>query len=211
MQNSTLAVGSLAALDGVLGNDQLFDWGSNVDVVIVPTAAAFTGAAEAAVMAAHVLERLDARVEALMVTDRSSSAQPYFVERLAQADVVVLCDGSALHARSVWRNTPVGGAIAQASQLIALGGVASVLGEVMIDPRGGAPMIGLGYRPGVAFCAPASTEQLARTRSLLASDVTLVVLGPRGVLQFVNQQWRIVQADDVVVTRGPTIVELYDS
>lgn len=190
---------------------QLFDWVGDKDVVIVPTAAAFTGAAEAAVLVAHTLESVDARVEALMVTDRTSSAATYFEQRVARADVVVLCDGSALHARAVWRDTPVGDAIARANHLVAVGAVASVLGEVMIDPRGGAPTLGLGYRPGVALCPPASDDQLARTRSLLSRDVPLVVLGPRSVLQFADRRWRVVRAEDVVVTRGPEPGKLYDS
>jgi len=202
VESSTLVVGSLDALHAALEMGVHGVLAANADVVVVPTAAAFIGAAQAAVLTAGVFDDLDARVEALMLTDRASNSERYFIERLTAADLVVLCDGSPLHARMVWRNSPVGDAINATHSLVAIGAVASVLGDVMIDPRGGAPMIGLGYRPGVAICTPASEEQMDRTRSLLASDLALVVLGPRGVLHRDQDQWRVVRGTDVVVTRG---------
>jgi len=47
----------------------------------------------------------DVHVEALMVSERARRPT-VFIERLASADVVVLCDGSPLHARSVCARTP---------------------------------------------------------------------------------------------------------
>jgi quercetin dioxygenase-like cupin family protein len=47
---------------------------------------------------------------------------------------------------------------------------------------------------------------MLRTRSLL-SDVTLVVVGPTGILHHDGERWRVV-AGDVVVTRGHDAVEL---
>ena len=35
-----------------------------------------------------------------MITDRSSSDEPYFAQRIRGADLVVLADGSPLHAKS---------------------------------------------------------------------------------------------------------------
>ena len=207
MHTSTLAVGSLGALRAAVTSATL-GAPPNADVVVVPTAAAFTGAAEAALALARALEGLDARVEALMVTDRAAADETYFVSRLTDADLVVLGDGSALHARSVWRHSRVGDAINAATHLVAVGSVASVLGEVMIDPRGGAPTTGLNYRAGIALCSPASLEQLGRTRSLLGGDVTLVVLGARGVLEWREGAWRVVCGDDVEVTRGARVVTL---
>jgi hypothetical protein len=206
MQTMTVAVGSLNALSAVFARD-IVDLAEGADVVVVPTAAAFTGITEAAFAVAQVCEPFGFRVEALMIADRTGAAEAYFAERLAAADLVVLCDGSPLHARSVWRTTPVGEAIAKASLLVAVGSVASVLGTVMIDPRGGAPTTGLDYRGGIAFTAPASDDQLMRTRSLLAPDVALVVLGPSGVVSHDGSSWKVVD-DDVVVTRGHDIVEL---
>jgi hypothetical protein len=77
----------------------------------------------------------------------------------------------------------------------------------MIDPRGGAPTTGLGYREGLAIGVNASEEQLTRTRTLLGTDVPLAVLGSRGVVHFDGTKWRR-GSDDVVVTRGHEVIEL---
>jgi len=208
VERSVVAVGSLDALAGYLSDPSLSDLQSGADVVVVPTAAAFLGAAQAALEVAHKLEGLDARLEALMVTDRASAHEPHFAQRIHDASLVVLCDGAALHARSVWRETPVGLALARAFHLVAVGASASVLGEVMIDPRGGAPTTGLGFTSGVAFCAPANDEQLARTRTLLDADTALVVLGARGVLVNVRGTWRVIVDRDVTVSRGTELTTL---
>ena len=203
-----VAVGSLDALADYLSDPSLAALAPGADVVVVPTAAAFLGAAQAAVDVAHKLEGLDAQLEALMVTDRASAHEAHFAQRILEASLVVLCDGASLHARSVWRETPVGIALARASHLVAVGASASVLGEVMIDPRGGAPTTGLGLTSGVAFCAPANDEQLTRTRTLLDEDTALVVLGARGVVANENGTWRIVVDRDVVVSRGTELTTL---
>jgi cyanophycinase-like exopeptidase len=179
-----------------------------IDVVVVPTAAAFTGAAEAALTVAQSLEGLGAQLEALMVSDRTSANEPHFASRIEEASLVLLCDGSPLHARSVWRDSLVGAALAQARRVVAVGATASVLGEVMIDPRGGAPTTGLGLASGVAFCAPASEEQLTRTRTLLDEGTALVVLGERGVVAHENGTWRVVVSEDVIVSRGTEVTAL---
>lgn len=207
MSYTTLVVGSLEALGTALDDQLLGDLGGHADVVVLPTAAAFTGLAEAALAVAQILEGRDVRVEALMVGDRAAAYEPHFVERLAGADLVVLCGGSALHARTVWRATPVGEALRAVRRLVAVGSVATVLGEVMIDPRGGAPTTGLGYRPGLAICVGEGEEQLARTRSLLAPDETLVALGPLGVLARDDTAWHVI-VDDLDVTRGHQTVVL---
>ena len=201
MSHSTFAVGSLAGLTALLADHETLRRPDHADVVIVPTAAAFTGITESAVAIAAAFDGYDLRVEALMAGDRRALSDPYFARRISEADVVVLGDGSPLHARSVWRATDVGAAIDASTTLVAIGSVTTVLGDVMIDPRGGAPTTGLGYRSGAALCLAASDEQMARTRSLLASDVALVTLGPTGIVHHDDSGWRVVHGD-VVVTRG---------
>jgi hypothetical protein len=201
MSRTTFAFGSLEALSGLLAEHETLRLDDNADVVLVPTAAAFTGITEAAVALAAPFEGFDVRVEALMAGDRLALSDPYFARRISEAHLVVLGDGSPLHARSVWRASDVGAAIDASTTLIAIGSVVTVLGDVMIDPRGGAPTTGLGYRSGAALCFAASDEQMARTRSLLASDVALVTLGPTGVVHHGESGWRVVRGD-VVVTRG---------
>jgi hypothetical protein len=201
------AVGSLVALQEALRRADPIALRDNADVVVVPTAAAFTGAEAAAIEVADVVEPYGVKVEALMNVARASSNEPYFGDRLRAADVVILSDGSSLHARSVWRESLVGEAIRDAHNVIALGAVASVLGDVMIDPRGGAPTNGLGFVSGLVLGVTESDEQLARTRTLLGDDAILAVLGQHGVVHFDGTKWRAVTSD-VVTSRGGEFVEL---
>lgn len=205
--NSVTAVGSLDALGDVLGGRSVIVLPEEADVVIVPTAAAFSGAEAAAVSLAALFETGDAKVEALMNVSRDSSDEPHFAERVRSADLVVLSDGSALHAKSVWRGTLIGEALRTCRQVAAIGSVASVLGDVMVDPRGGAPTVGLGYVSGLVIALRASDDQLSRTRSLLGKDETFAVLGHRGAVHFDGTNWHVVAAD-VVTTRGDQTVEL---
>ncbi len=207
MQVTTVVVGSLEALREVLAKGELVEVSRGGDVVVVPTGAAFTGLSEAAVELAALFEVSGAKVEALMIGERTASFEPYFVERLRGADLVVLSDGSALHAKSAWLGTPVGEAIRDAARLVAVGSCASVLGAVMIDPRGGAPTNGLGYREGLAIGVNVSDEQLTRARTLLGTELPLAILGPRGVVHFDGTTWHR-GSDDVVVTRGHEVVDL---
>jgi len=208
VNRSIFFLGSLDGLSTIFDDQSYREPTGEADVVVLPTAAAFIGAAEASVGVAEACEGIEARVEALMVTDRASANEAYFASRIVQADLVILCDGSVLHARSVWRNTLVGDAIAKASQLVALGSVSSLLSEVTIDPRGGAPTTGMGLCQGVTFCPPVNDDQLVRTRSLLGLDTALVVLGPRGVVHFGDEGWRALDGDDLVVTRGHDVTTL---
>jgi len=75
---------------------------------------------------------------------------------------------------------PVGEALRDAPLVVTIGSVTSVLFETMIDPRGGAPTTGLGYREGLVVTTSASEEQLSRTRTLLGDDAVLAVLGDSG-------------------------------
>ena len=207
MEVLTLVVGSLESLVSAADAGGVVELSAGADVVVVPTASAFTGLAEAAWAVAEALAPLDVRVEALMVADRASAGEPHFVRRLHDADLVVLCDGSPLHARSVWRETPVGAAIDAASRVVAIGSVATVLGDPMIDPRGGAPTTGLGYRTGLVISTPTSDEQMSRTRTLLVADLTLCVGGRDDGVAHDEHGWRTVMGAPVV-TRGHDTVEL---
>ena len=142
-----------------------------------------------------------------MVSDRAATADTVLDANVSPTPTSWCCvtDRRCTRARCGARNA-FGDAINAAATLVAIGAVASVLGEVMIDPRGGAPTTGLGYRGGAALSVPASEEQMARTRSLLR-DVALVVIGPSGVVHHDGERWRVV-AGDVVVTRGHDVVEL---
>ncbi|HQU27259.1 MAG TPA: hypothetical protein PLS29_09555 [Acidimicrobiales bacterium] len=201
---TTVLAGSLHAAVPVLGSLGL---APGADCVVVPTAAAFTGATGATVRAAETLSPLGARVEGLVVVTREEASNDYVTRRVGEADLVVLLDGAALHARAVWRDSPLGAALARARRLVAVGDVASLVLSVMVDPRGGAPTTGLGLREGLVVTGRASGDQLARTRALVGGDVTLAVLDEDGVVVGEDGRWRVA-AGTVEVTRGASPASL---
>ncbi len=200
MHDASVLVGSLSSLGVALATPGLVELDEGADVVLLPTAAAFVGPRRAGLELLDVVEPY-ARGEVLMVTDRTGAQAEYPARRVAEADLVVLADGSALHARSVWRESPVGAAIARAHQLIAIGETGSALFDVMVDPRGGAPTSGLGYRHDLVLTRPAPRDQLTRTRALLGATHPLVVLGDSGIVAGHDTTWRVV-AGEVQVSRG---------
>lgn len=145
-------------------------------------------------------------ISAVTGSDRASAHEAGALEDIASADVVILVEGAPLHARSVWRATPLGEAL-RSSRLIAIGSSGSVLGETMIDPRGGAPTTGLGFFDGVVIGVGTGLEESARTRSLLGEDVLYAQLGPGSVVSF-DGHWQVNVGDDLVVTRGVEVVAL---
>ena len=186
----TIIVGSLAALSFVIQMTHELVLSASSDVVILPTAAAYYGATAAAVELAQRFESTGVNIEALMVTNRTSAHETYFAQRIMSADWVVFTDGSPLHVRSTLRETPVGDALHGAQRIVGVGTAVGSLFAEMIDPRGGAPTTGLGYRRGLVICADASSDQLGRTRQLLTTNEPLVVLGEKDIIFGVGASWR---------------------
>ena len=179
---------------------------ADADVVVVPTAAAFAGPEAVLITVSDQLTARGARVEGLMVTDRSGANEPYFARRLEDADVVLVPDGAALHARTVWRGTAVGEALVNARRMAAVGAVASVLGSVMIDPRGGAPTTGLGRFDDLVVGTCENEVADRRTVGLLGA-ATVALMGDAGVVIRTDVGWRVL-VGDVAVTRAGVVSAL---
>ncbi len=175
-------------------------------VCVVATAAAFQNPLDAIDRVRERLAQSEAQVAGIEMVDRRSANDPSVVGQVASADVVVLVDGAALHARSVWRESAFVSTL-KTSRVIAIGSVGSVLGETMIDPRGGAPTTGLGFFSGVVISVSAGVATSNRTRDLLGDQVVLVELGPRSVVTC-DGQWRVDSGEGMAVTRGRETVEL---
>ncbi len=175
----TILAGSLESLRQWLKG--VTNW-CDVAVVILPTAAAFVQPTATAVSVGLLFEAVGARVEVLMLTQRVEADNADMAQRIAAADWVVLLDGSPLHAAAVWRGTLVGEALSRAKGIIALGATTTVLGSTMIDPRGGAPTKGLGYRPELLVSTALPDEMMTRLTSLL-SPATLRTLAAGDLIE----------------------------
>jgi hypothetical protein len=116
-------------------------------VCVLATAAAFRGPRDAIDELSSRSVWGDVRLVGVEALDRASASDPAVLSAVNAADLVVLVDGAVLHARSVWRLSALGESLRSRS-ILAVGSVGSVLGDTMIDPRGGAPTTGLGYFDG---------------------------------------------------------------
>ncbi len=201
-----LFIGSLDALDVALDVALAeLEGHASPRVCVVATAAAFRGPAAAIEEVEQPLARRRANVVTLTVLDRASANDPDVVAIVVASDLVILCDGAVLHARSVWRHSLLGEELGRSS-LLCVGATGSVLGATMIDPRGGAPTTGLGLFDDVVLGVHASAEQSQRTRDLLVRE-TLVELGPRSMVAY-DGAWRVLDGRDLEVTRAGVAVDL---
>ncbi len=188
LKNVLTLVGSLSALRELAAEHDFSR------ALVLPTAAAYLGVEQAV----SALRAVIADFDLLSVVDRAGAMASENAQRVRDAQRVICLDGAVLHARSVWRNSPLAEALAEV-EVVAIGQVGSVFGEVMIDPRGGAPTTGMGWFADVAITTAESSDQMRRTRELAGPRVTLVELGPRAVVRY-DGQWDL--NDDCVVTRG---------
>ena len=118
-----------------------------------------------------------------MVLSRADADDPANVAAVREARFIYLGGGSPLHLRSVLKQSPVWQALEEAwhdgAVLAGVGAGAMVLGDPMVDPRGGAFTLGLGLIEQLAILPESSTwspERLHRTVSLAEEGVTLLVI-----------------------------------
>ncbi len=89
----------------------------------------------------------------------------------------LLLEGSPLHARALWRHSALSERWRLApGPVVAIGTSSTVLGDVMVDPRGGAPTSGVGLFRGRVISLALSESVETRTRQLLGTQNTLEIL-----------------------------------
>jgi cyanophycinase len=152
-------------------------------IVVLPTADAYEQP-QALVDAALVWGgRIGVSVEPLMVLTRDQ-ADESAAAVVAAAPAVFLAGDSAIHLRSVLKDTPlfaaVIGVIERGGVVIASGASATALCDPMTDQRGGGFALGLGLVTGVAVIPAPETwpqEQLDRAHQLADTAVIDLPVG----------------------------------
>jgi len=118
------------------------------DVLVLPTAAAYEGPSRVVDAARGWFNSLGASVTALNVLQRRDAEDKENIAIVGDARFIYLSDGSPLHLRSVLKGSLLWEAIVSAWQngAVVAGSSAGamVLGDPMVDPRGGAFTLGLG-------------------------------------------------------------------
>lgn len=174
-------------------------------VVVLPTADAFEQPEELVRAALAWGERLEVDVEALMVLQRHDAEEPGAAEAIRTARAVYLAGDSSQHLRSALKGTPVyealGDVVARGGVVAAVGASAAALCDPMLDQRGGAFTLGLGFVQGLAVVPEADTESEERRQRTLSLATTPVVELPTGsALVRRGGEWELV-GDPVV--HGP--------
>jgi cyanophycinase len=192
-------------------------------VAVIPTASAFEGPEAAVLEIANWLVGLGAEVEGLMVSTRSDAELEEMARRLERADLAYLSDGTALHLCSTLRETVLFsallGMLASGKTVVASGAAAAALCDPMIDPRGGAPTVGLGPIFGFTVVPHVGRdgddlhqEKLHRTVGLVSAMLPVVAIssgaglrcGPDGRCEPLGDAGITVYLDRQVLPGGVT-------
>jgi cyanophycinase len=153
------------------------------EVLVVPTAAAYEQPQKVVEAAAAYFVDLGVKVKAANVYGRSAAMDKANVKAVRAAKLVYFGDGSPLHMRSVFKDTPWWDALVEAwndgTAVAGTGAGAMVLGDPMVDPRGGAFTLGLGLLPSLAAMTKTHDwhhETKRRTIHLATTGLPLVAV-----------------------------------
>jgi cyanophycinase len=187
--NLTGSGGTLALIGGgewSAGCDfdtDLWEEGGRSEVVVLPTAAAYEHPEREVARAGAYFSGLGIASRGLPVLARTDAEDEMLAADVRRAHFVYLGDGSPLHLRSVLKDSPVWAALVAAwrdgAVVAGSGAGAMVLGDPMVDPRGGALTLGLGLIRQVAVVPGAntwSTEKAQRTVRLATGDLRIVAV-----------------------------------
>jgi cyanophycinase len=126
----------------------LLDQSGASEVLVLPTGAAYEHPQRLVDQATTYFKSLGVTARGLMVVGRPDAQAKEHADAVAAAKFVYLVGGSALHLRSVLKESPVWDALISAwnggAAVAGSSAGAMVLGDPMVDPRGGAFTLGLG-------------------------------------------------------------------
>ena len=211
-------VGGMAWSAGCDFDRELLEASGTNEVVVLPTAAAYENPDKRVEVAAAWFEKLGAKVRAVEVLNRPDAESDEHAAIIRGAGFVYLSGGSPLHLRSVLKDTACWSALVDAwgdgAALAGSSAGAMVLGDPMVDPRGGAYTLGLGLLPGLAVIPHANTwshDKAKRTFELAQRDVTVVAIDDSTALvRSAEGEWRAAGAGNVAAWRNGSELALSD-
>ena len=170
-------------------DELLLELSGSSSVLVLPTAAAFEHPERAIETAVSYFSRLGASVQPCMVLRRTDAEDPDLARKVRDAPFVYLAGGSVLHLRSVLKASLVWDALVAAwaggAALAGSSAGAMVLGDTMVDPRGGALTLGLGLLTPLAVLPHASNwseEKTHRTVKLASGGLRIAAIDERTAL-----------------------------
>jgi cyanophycinase len=180
---------------------------STDEVLILPTAAAYEHPENAVRTAEGWFEGLGARATGLMVLGRTDAEDPANAAIVRAASFVYLSGGSAMHLRSVLKDSATWRALLDAwrdgAVVAGSSAGAMVLTDPMVDPRGGALTVGLGMIENLAVIphfGQENAEKVHRSVALAAPGVRVVGVPERtALIREPDGTWRQAGAGEVEV------------
>lgn len=205
-------VGGEAFAEGCTFDRRLLEASGAGEVLVLPTAAAYEHPERVVEAARRWFAGLGATVRPLMVLSRPDASDPGMVEQVRAARFVYLAGTSAMHLRSVMKDTPLWGALVEAwstgAVLAGSSAAAMAMCDPMVDPRGGAFTLGLGLVEQLAVITEFDTwshERVRRTFELAGDRLTVVGIARRTALVCdPDGTWWTEGVGEVVVHRGGT-------
>jgi cyanophycinase len=193
--------------DGCTFDEELWRQSGRAEVLVLPTAAAYEHPDRAVETARGWFARFGAEAVGLMVLSRRDALEEEAAERIRSARFIYLSGGSPMHLRSVLKDTPAWVALVHAWQAGAVvagsSAGAMVLGDSMVDPRGGALTLGLGLVPRVAFMPHYDTwseEKAHRTVQLATGHLRIAAIDERtALIRDPEGSWSAAGAGEVTV------------
>jgi cyanophycinase len=176
----------------------LLELSGTTEVLVLPTAAAYWHPERAVATAASYFSAFGASVKACMVLRRADAEDNENAGVVRGARFIYVAGGSVLHLRSVLKASAVWEALVEAwtggAVLAGSSAGAMVLGDTMVDPRGGALTLGLGLLPQLAVLPHAnswSEEKTHRTVRLAGGRLRIAAIDERtALLRAPDGHWR---------------------
>jgi cyanophycinase len=207
-------IGGAEWTDGCRYDQELWQAADRPEVLVLPTAAAYEHPARSVDAASAWFASFGAQVRGLMVLARGDAEDDDNVEVVRRARFVYLGGGSSLHLRSVLKDSRLWSALVAAwhdgAVVAGSSAGAMVLGDPMVDPRGGALTLGLGLVRGLAVLPHSDTwsaEKSRRTVSLATGHLRIAAVDERtALIRDPAGTWRTSGAGEVTVyvDGGPT-------
>lgn len=167
----------------------LLDASGGTEVLVLPTAAAYEHPQRSVTDAERWFDELGATVRGLPVLTRRDALDDANVAPVRSARFIYLSSGSPMHLRSVLKDSPVWDALLDAWQdgavLAGSAAGAMVLGDPMVDPRGGALTLGLGLIAQLAVIPQHDTwsdDKAKRTLRIAPAGMPLAGIDERTAL-----------------------------
>ncbi len=200
-------VGGAEWTEGCTFDEQLWQAAGRPEVLVLPTAAAYEHPERAVETAHRWFAGFGADVTGLMVLSRPDAMDLAAAEQIRQARFLYLSGGSPMHLRSVLKDSAAWEALVEAwrSGAVVAGSSAGamVLGDPMVDPRGGALTLGLGLISRIAVLPHYDTwsaEKAQRTVQLATGHLRIAAVDERtALIRDPDGSWRIAGVGTVTV------------